>query len=294
MKWLLGLYFRVLSWLVAALPVRWRERIGDFIGFVWFDVLRLRRKIAIENVGVAFPEKSLREQTAIARSSLRHLGRTLVEYTLFPFFQKDDFDRHFSVTGNEHVEAALARGHGAIFLTLHLGSGDFAIAGLSRIGYRTHLISKEFKARWLNEMWFGMRARHGTKFISPEKSSFDILRALRRNEIVIFVLDQWMGPPVGVRTLFFGKQTGTAMGLAIIASRTKAPVIPCYTWREGNGRHAIVFEKPIESKEFADSSEREQNIAVMTQIYTDKIEEIIRRHPEQWMWIHRRWKVFRD
>jgi KDO2-lipid IV(A) lauroyltransferase len=153
------------------------------------------------------------------------------------------------------------------------------------------LISKEFKSRWLNDLWFGMRRKHGTRFIAPEKSSFEILRALRRNELVVFVLDQFMGPPIGVRTRFFGKETGTAMGCALMADRTHSPVVPCYTYRKEDGRHVMVFEKPIE---FLDHGLRDQNIAVMTQIYTDKIEAIVRKHPGQWMWIHRRWKEFRE
>jgi KDO2-lipid IV(A) lauroyltransferase len=136
-----------------------------------------------------------------------------------------------------------------------------------------------------------MRRKHGTRFISPEKSSFEILRALRRNEIVIFVLDQFMGPPIGVRTRFFGKETGTAAGCALMAGRTGAPLIPCCTYRRSDGRHVAFFEAPIP---FLDDGLREKNIAVMTQIYTDKIESYVRLYPGQWMWIHRRWKEFRE
>lgn len=291
MTQLIGWLGRIISFFFASLPTSVRNRIGDFIGMLWFDVFRIRRQVAIENLGIAFPELSIDERTKLARKSLHHMGRTIMDYTVLPFLRRENFDKHFVLEGEEHVEKALEQGKGVIFLTLHLGNGDFAIGGLSRLGWRIHLISKEFKLQWLNELWFGMRRQHGTRFIAPEKSSFDILRALKRNEIVIFVLDQFMGPPVGVRTTFFGKETGTAAGLALMAHRTGASVIPSYTYRRDDGRQTIVFEAPIE---YLDDSLREKNIAVMTQIYTDKIEAIIRRHPEQWMWIHRRWKAFRD
>jgi KDO2-lipid IV(A) lauroyltransferase len=233
------------------------------------------------------------ERVRIARASLSNLGRAIVEYALFPFLTAKDASRWLEIEGGEHVDKVLhaSGARGAIFLGLHLGNGDFAIGLLSLAGWPMNLISKEFKAKWLNDLWFGMRKRLGTKFISHQKSSFDILRALKRNEIVIFVLDQYMGPPIGVRTQFFGHTTGTAMGLALMADRTHAPVIPCYTYRKADGKHVAVFDKPIE---YLDNGPRQENIATMTQVYTDKIEEIVRKHPEQWMWIHRRWKEFRD
>ncbi len=293
MKPLIGSFFRLLSLFIASLPQRARDAIGDFIGFLWFDVLRIRRKVAVDNVTIAFPDRSLEERERIARASLHHMGRTLIDFTLFPFFRKSKVEAFFVIKGLEHVDQALKGGKGALFLTCHLGNGDFAIACMSQLGYPMNLISKEFKARWLNDLWFGMRRKHGTRFISAEKSSFDILKALRRNEIVLFVLDQFMGPPVGVRTRFFGRETGTAAGLALIADRTNAPVLPCYTYRQEDGRQVVVFEAAIPYQRLDDSL-REKNIAVMTQVYTDKIETIVRQHPEQWMWIHRRWKEFRD
>lgn len=295
MKPLIGWYFKILSFIVSSLPRPIRNAIGDAIGLLWFDVFRIRRQVAIENVGIAFPEASVTARTRIARESLRHMGRTLIEYCQFPFFKASDVNDHFEIEGAENVENALKGGKGAIFLTLHLGNGDFAIAALSRMGWPVNLISKEFKARWLNDLWFGMRRKHGTRFISPERSSFEILRALKRNEIVIFVLDQFMGPPVGVRTKFFGKETGTAAGCALMAERTKTPVIPCYTYRRGDGKAVIVFEAPFSAQDrYPDDSLSAKNVAVMTQLYTDKIESIVRRYPGQWMWIHRRWKEFRD
>ena len=291
MKLLVGFFFKLLSFATTLLPRPARLAIGGAIGILWFDVFRIRRKVALDNLAIAFPEWSDEERVRTGRESLKHMGRTMVEYAQFPFFRRRDVEKEFEFQGLEILQRALVDKKGVILLTLHLGNGDFAIAALSKLGMPMNLISKEFRARWLNDLWFGMRRKHGTRFISPEKSSFEILRALRRGEAVIFVLDQFMGPPVGVRTRFFGKDTGTAAGCALMASRTEAPLIPCYTYRKPDGRHVAVFAEPIP---FLDNGLREKNIAVMTQIYTDKIESIVRRHPEQWMWIHRRWKEFRE
>lgn len=299
MRQLIGWFFKVLSFMIAVLPRSLRNALGDAIGKLWFDVLRIRRQVAIDNLGIAYPEKSKEERTKMARESLCHMGRTIMDYTVFPFLKTENVNDHYVFEGLQNLDAALKQGRGVILMTCHLGNGDFAIAVLSRLGYPMNLISKEFKSKWLNELWFGMRRKHGTKFISPEKSSFEILRALKRKEIVVFVLDQFMGPPIGVRTKFFGRETGTALGCALMANRTGAPVIPAYTYRRPDGIQVACFDAPIigpsnDTGEKLDHRPSEENNAVMTQVYTDKIEEIIRRHPEQWMWIHRRWKEFRD
>lgn len=284
---LIGAVGTAFSRVVSLLPLWMQNTLGDAIGLLWFDVLRIRRRVAIENVGIAFPDKSLAERIALARWSLRHMGRTLIEYATFPFFKTSDLPRYFRIVGQEHLDAAYAKGKGVMFLSLHVGNGDFGVVAMSHGGWQVSLISKEFKTKWLNDLWFGMRRKHGTQFISPEKSSFQILRALKAKRVVFFVLDQFMGPPVGCRTIFFGRETGTAMGLAIMAERSGSPVVPAYTYRGEDGRHVIVFEPEIP---WQDASS--ENITTMTQIYTDKIEEIVRKHPEQWMWIHRRWKKF--
>jgi KDO2-lipid IV(A) lauroyltransferase len=291
LKLLIGSLAKLVAFIVTNLPRQVQLAMGGFIGWLWFDVLRIRRQIAVDNVGIAFPELPLPERVSIARSSLVSMGNTLIEYFTFPFLTRERLLESFEIEGESHLKEALEKKKGVIVMTLHLGNGDLAIAGLSRLGYQVNLISKEFKARWLNELWFGMRRKHGTRFIAPEKSSFEILRALKRNEFVVFVLDQFMGPPIGVRVNFFGRETGAAMGCALMADRTHAPVIPAYTYRRDDGRHVMVFDAPIP---YLDHGLREKNIAAMTQIYTDKIEAIVRKHPGQWMWIHRRWKEFRD
>lgn len=265
---------------------------GNLLGWLWFDVFRIRRKVAVENVALAFPEKSPAEHVRIARASLLHMGKSLIEYFWLPLMEKEDFERCFELRGTEIVDRCLAEGKGVYFLCLHVGNGDLSTAAASRHGWPISLISKVFKAKWLNDLWFRLRGRHGTQFISPEKSSFEILRAIKANRIVIFVLDQFMGPPIGCKTTFFGKETGTAMGLAVMADRTGSPVIPVTTFRKANGHHVIEFAEPIPWLTPDVGLSRDENIRAMTQVYTDKIEEIVRRHPEQWMWIHRRWKKF--
>ncbi len=284
-KWMLYLF----SSLVDACPRRLQIWLGRGLGWLWFDVFRIRRQLAIDNVQKAFPEWDRSKAKAVARKSLEHLGLTIIEFALFPRIRAGNIDKYIEVEGMDHLAEALQGGKGAFLLGSHMANGDLGIVAFSYSGFPVHLISKKFKAQWLNDIWFETRGRHGTQFIEPRRSSFEILRALKGNHPVVFVQDQYMGPPLGVRTQFFGHWTGTAAGLALFAERTKAPVVPAYTYRRADGRNVLRVEKAIDMP--TTPSDRDV-IEHMTQIYNDTIERFVRRHPEQWMWVHRRWKKF--
>ena len=271
-------------------PVRVKFFLGDALGVFLFDIVKLRRDVVLGNLNIAFPEKSDEEKVKIARASMRNLARGLMEYSYLPFLNKDNYKELITIENVEYLHEALKKNKGVCLLSLHLGQGDIAVHGMGLEGLPVYLVSKEFKVRWLNKLWFDLRGKSGVKFIPPRNSTQLILKALRANNAVIFVMDQFMGPPIGVKTKFFGKETGTAFGLTVIAKRTKAPVIPIYALRLPNGKHKLIFEKEIPLEIFAT---REETLTNMTQIYNDWIEQKVREHPEQWMWLHKRWKEFR-
>jgi KDO2-lipid IV(A) lauroyltransferase len=289
-KKFLSFILKPLAYIVAWSPQIVRNVLAWGISILWWDVLRIRRKVVLDNLKRAFPELSDRERKRMGRLSLFHMGLTITEFCYFPFFTKEWLPKKIRFEGLEHLDSALAQGKGVLVLTLHLGNGDLAMMGMAHRGYPMYLISKRFKTRWLDELWFGLRGRHGTRFIDPTKSSFEILKALKRNQMVVFVLDQFMGPPVGGRTTFFGHETGTALGLAVMAERTKAPVIPGHTYRDSSGQLVVVFEPQLQIIEGADHADTHLRT---TQRYNDEIERLVRKHPEQWMWLHKRWKPFR-
>ena len=291
MNFCISFFFNVASFLLSLFPRKVQLGFGWVLGVLWFDIFRIRRTVALQNLKLAFPDWAEIDRVRTGRASLVNMGHNIIELILMVRYPQSNLKEDFVFDGLEHIDKALKQNKGAMILSLHLGNGDFGCMALSLSGYKLNLISKQFKSVALNEFWFGTRRKHGTRFIHAEKSSFDILKALNRNESVIFVLDQFMGPPIGVKTNFFGVPTGTAMGLALFQDRTKAPVIPGYNVRLPDGRMRVVFEKAIA---FEDNGARDQNIAFMTQKYTDKIEDIVRKYPDQWMWIHRRWKKFRD
>lgn len=283
----LGFPFRILFFLIHIMPYPVHAFLAWVVQFVWFDLTRIRRKDAIRNVERAFPELSKKEATQMARKSLFHMGLTLVEFFSMPFLWSKEFRDLYDVEGEEYLQEALKEGKGVFALSLHLGNGDMGAAALAAWDYPTKIISKIFKSKWLNKIWFSAREAKGVGFIPPRKSTYEILKALKKNEIVIFVLDQYTGPPNGVLTTFFGIETGTAVGLALFAQRSGAPVLPVYTYRIGPKKHKIIIKPPIP---FEEKETKEESLRHMTQQYNTVVEDAIRKTPEQWMWVHRRWK----
>lgn len=263
-------------------------------------MFRIRRNIVIDNISKAYPELDKKQVLKIGRRSMMTLGIGIVDVFCLPFANEKWLKKNVVVEGEKNIQEALKKGKGFFALGAHMGSGDMGLTALNYLfnnsqsvnekRLKVNLITKRFKNQWLNDYWFKVRQKHGTNLIEDRKSSFDILRALKRNEMVIFVLDQFMGPPLGVKTQFFGRETGTAMGLALLVEKTQVPVLPCYSYLRGDGKIVSVFEKEIPLQDFGS---RNKTIEEMTQIYTQKIEEIVRKYPEQWMWVHRRWKEFK-
>lgn len=271
---------RLTSWLAKA--------VSYFLAFLWFDLFRIRRQVVLDNLAIAFPDLSRKEHIRIGRQSLRNLALNLVEYGLFFKLSKKKFDQYFELHNGELLEELLKRNHGVLMLTCHLGHGDLACAALSLSGFPMVMVSKTFKWKWLNDFWFNLREKVGTRFVPPRDSSYALLKALKQRSVVVIPLDQFTGPPIGVRTTFFGKETGTAAGLAVMAQRSKAPVVSAYTKRLEDGRHAIfiVREVPVGDKQ-------QETLEQTTQRFNGELEEFVRSCPDQWMWIHRRWKKFK-
>jgi KDO2-lipid IV(A) lauroyltransferase len=289
MLWLLA-PLKLIPWAISRLPWFLQRAIGAALGLIWFDVLRIRRQVVINNLKIAYPEMSLADRRKLGRLAMIEFCTNIIQYSWIPFLDKDSLERHFIIEGLENLEKARAKGKGVAMLTLHIGNGDLAVAGLGLMGLPVHLVSKVMKAKWLNDLWFGMRERVGVRFIEPRNSSFAILKAFKRNEIVIFVNDQFTGPPIGIKARFFNHDAGTALGLATMVERSGSPVVPVYNLRLPDGRIRIVFEPEIP---FEQRGDHDQSLAHMTQAYNDRLEQYVRMCPQQWMWIHKRWKLFK-
>lgn len=277
------------GWVWGFLPLSANKLFGHFLAFLWFDFFRIRRKVILNNITMAFPNFSEAEKIAIGRQSMQMLCRSFFDVMSIPSLDDQWVQKNVVFEGREILERYKDTSKGVLFLTLHMGSGDFAAAAISRTLIPMSLISKRFRNSFLDEFWFSLRGRSKTEFIDAhaQRNAFDILSALKKKRGVTFVLDQFMGKPYGVETEFFGHKTGTAYGLAVFAKKTELPVIPTYTYWGENGQLQIKFCEPI-----AMSSDLSETNEQMTNRFNQALEKIIRLHPGQWMWVHKRWKTF--
>lgn len=261
------------------------------LGEIWWQ-LGIRRFILYRNVTTAFPSLPRRERKALVRLSLSHLAYSFFEVLKIPAIDENWIRKHVTIDGVEHLDEARARGRGVLLLSLHLANGDLGVTALSLCGFKVHLISKRFHIRWMNDLWWSIRGSKGTRLIDAHHpdNSFRILKALKSKDAVIFVLDQFMGKPFGLPTTFFGRKTATAYGLALFAMKTQAPVLLVHCYRTPEFHTHVVFGPEIPL--IAEVGTQEERLMRQTQAFNTAIENAIKSRPEQWMWVHRRWKTY--
>ncbi|WP_374079457.1 lysophospholipid acyltransferase family protein [Bdellovibrio bacteriovorus] len=293
MKLLVKFFVKIMVFLSSLFPRTWLRKSGAWVGFLWFDVMGFRKKIVMSNLDIAFPEWPQEQKHKVGRESVYQLGYNFAEFFFIPSVTPEWIQKNVVFEGWENVEKARSQGKGMFFLSLHLGNGDLAANAIAQSGQELFIITKRFKTQWFNDLWFSVRGAKGVKYIDAHgpNNAFEILKALKKNAALVFVLDQYMGKPYGIATTFFGKRTGTAYGLALFAQKTKSPVLPIYTY-EGNDKKLHVVIEPAMDTENCVTDDKDQTILNITQSFNDKLEEIVRKHPEQWMWVHRRWKDF--
>lgn len=262
-------------------------RIGAFL----YHALPLRRRIVLDNLRRVFGTLSEPEIIRLAQRHYAHLARSLVELVRFPFMSEAKRRAFVRVENVEACEQAHAQRKGVLILTGHLG--NFEVATACALGHfpqyrgQLHVLRRPITPRWIEHL---LRRRfHAAGLgVLPKKGALDeLLNCLERGDAVVFVLDQHAAGRDGVRVDFFGHPAGTFRSLALIALKTGAPVVPMASWREPDGRHVLRFEEPLPTLTPDDPGEA---IRLNTRAFNAELERLILRHPEQWYWVHRRWK----
>jgi KDO2-lipid IV(A) lauroyltransferase len=188
--------------------------------------------------------------------------------------------------------AALGEGKGVLILTGHFGNWEVGtVAGLTKYPQfrgKFHFVRRAFKPRWLDRLITRGFSKAGFGVIGKRGSLDRILDVLAQGDVIVFPFDQHAGPPDGIESDFFGHPAWTFRSLAIIALATGAPVVPATGWREADGTHVMQFGEPLPAVESADMNEA---IRLTTRAYNAALERLILARPEQWYWVHRRWKT---
>jgi KDO2-lipid IV(A) lauroyltransferase len=249
---------------------------------------RLRR-VGMRNLELAFPEKSNSERRRILRAEFTSLGRQLAEVCHFPKYTKENVREVVAFEGFENYERAKARGKGVLLFAGHFGGWELSSFVLSLHGHWMHVIMRGMDNEYLNHMLLRLRTMHGNKAVDKDEFLRGLLAAMKAREVVGMLIDTNMVAGQGIFVDFFGIPASTASGMARIALRTDAAVVPTFTiWDEKLGKYRLRFDPAVE---LIRTGAGEADIQANTQQFTKIVEDYVRRHPEQWLWVHRRWKT---
>ncbi len=261
----------------------WGRWLGRFFG----QAVRYHRKDALDALRRAFPGKTTAEARRIANAMYEHLGMNGVESVRLPVVGRAYIERAIEWENIHILKEALKEGRGVLVLTAHCGNWELSCTATPVFGMPITIVVKRVKGRLLNEHVNALRTQFGLKVVPAQNSYRECLRALRRNEILGFVLDQNMTRDEGVFVDFFGRPACTTPGLAHMAARAQVPVVPTFIERLPSGRHLIRTLDPLPPP----PDHEPDTLREATQTYTRIIENHIRARPEQWIWIHRRWRT---
>jgi KDO2-lipid IV(A) lauroyltransferase len=245
-------------------------------------VPRLRR-VALRNLSMAMPELGASERARIADGVFASIARLLVTFARFPAIGPHNVKDWIRYDGYEHFEQALQRGRGVLFATAHLGNWELSAFAHAILSRPMHIIVRPLDNHRIDELVARRRSLSGNRLIDKREFARPILKALSANEAIGILVDQNASPEEGAFVDFFGVPACAFTGLAKLAAHSGAAVIPGFAvWSHQERRYVLHFDPPLEiSGDAVTDTARIQH----------HLEQVIRRHADQWLWIHRRWRT---
>ncbi len=274
--------------LTRLLPRRALLAVGRGLGtFVW-RVVRFRRRIILDNLRHAFgAEHDEAWIQATALDFYRNLGMTLVEFLAAGHRRGADLERHVKFEGREHIEALVAAGRGAVYMSGHLGNFELMLPRAAVAGYRVSGIVKPQSNKLIDRFHNGLRAKEGVGIIATGGSFPRVLEALKRGEFVGLLGDQDAGRK-GQFVEFLGRPASVNRGPATLAVKAGVPIIMAFVFRQPDGSHVLRIEAPLEVDPAWD---QETAIRRLTEMHTARLAAAVREQPAMYYWVHRRWKT---
>ena len=275
---------------LGLLPRRMSRGAGALIGRVAFLLLSKLRSTGLRNLQIAYPESSAGEHLQILRGLYRRLGWQIAEFCQMSSYTAEYAqERVFRYEGLDHFTAAQKRGKGTLVLTWHLGAWELSSFVHSLLGHPMGMVIRRLDNPLVDRFVNRIRCLHGNRVLHKDDFARGLLRAMHNNETVGILMDTNMTPPQGVFVPFFGVEACTASGLARVARATGAAVIPGFLlWSDAERRYVLHFGSALELHNTEDA---EVDAIANTALFTATIERYVRGAPEQWLWLHRRWKT---
>ncbi len=269
-------------------PIKVALLIGSGIGGLFYYVIKIRKKVALENLNRAF--QSIKTEKAIQRTlreHYRHLGKVLMEFACIPKLNRDNIAETVKIHNPEILTQVNEKGHGAIVLSAHFGNWEYLAMTLANLPTPFYAVFMEQKNIAVDTIIKEYRMKTGLRPLKVGGAARGVIMALREGSNVLTLLDQdggWGGKFVE----FFGVSASTSTGPISIALRYKAPIVLAMSAREKDNKIHVYLENMMDVGQLADT---EENVTLVIKQYNEKLEQYINRYPEQWFWMHRRWKT---
>lgn len=261
---------------------------GELIGELLYRVMNRRRAIGYKNLDIAFGNQlSKQEKQRILRANFRNLGKSLVEMIHFPKMSKRYLQEKVNIVGQENYLAAMSKGKGMIYLTAHFGNWEISSHAQSAAGHPLNIVVRPLDNPYLDNIVTTLRTLYGNTLLARGKGLKRMISALKNKEAVGILMDQNTMRSKGIFVDFFGKPACTVPVIAILALRYEVPVIPGFIVRTGFDTHTLYLGSEIDIQRTGDA---QKDIEINTAHFNTIIEDFVRRYPDQWFWIHNRWK----
>jgi Kdo2-lipid IVA lauroyltransferase/acyltransferase len=283
----------MLVWTVVKLlgwpPRKVARGIGALVGRIALLLTPRLRRAGDLNLRLAFPQKTATERRQILRKLYRNLGWLLAEFCQMPGYTAQETQSFIRYEGLEHYLAARDQGKGVLILTGHLGAWELSSFYHSLMGYPMSIVIRRLDNPLVDNLVNHIRCLHGNQVLHKDDFARGLLGSMRRGETVGILMDTNMTPPQGAFVDFFGHPACTGSGMARVAMKTGAKVLPGFLlWEEATQQYVLRFGAPLV---LPTSENGEADVLAHTALFTKVIEDYIRQYPDQWLWVHRRWKT---
>ncbi|MBI1850494.1 MAG: lysophospholipid acyltransferase family protein [Planctomycetes bacterium] len=279
---------RALIGFIRFLPVRAAYALGNGVGSLLFLVDRRHRAIALDNLRAAFPEKSEDDRRSIARGAFRSFVLVAIELAMLGRrLEPENWRAQIEVREFQRVDDGTRDGRGCIFMTGHFGNWEVLGAWMAITGHPFHSVARPIDNPLVDQLLRGMREQFGQKIVTKRGALRELIRVLRDGGYLGFVADQ-DARSRGLFVEFFGRAASTEPGPATLAVKLGIPIVVGFCWRVAPFRFVAEATALLRPDPSAD---RDADVQRLTQEYSLALESMVRRHPEQWLWLHRRWKT---
>jgi len=279
---------KIIKILARIIPLSLRQRLVVGLAFIFYYLSGRHRVIALHNLARSFPGKNYKEITGIARKSYASFARMIAEFPEILYLNKNNAHKWISIAGLDRYLSARREGRGVLLFGAHYGNWEMGNAALALATSPFVFIYRILDNPIMERIITGVRSAYGNISLSKKKNMRKVISLLQQGKTVNVLIDQNVFWQEGVFVDFFRRKAATTSGLALLALYSGAAVLPAFTSRLNNGKYLLEIGPKVE---IVNTGNREEDLLTNTQNFTKIIEEQIKKHPEQWLWLHRRWKT---